>query len=446
MLTARSDVAFARRGARGGSRRLPRQAVRARRAEGARPGAPAGVARTEPRSSSSNARGSASTSGGGERPAGSEELPLTRRELDLLVRLAEGARRRRPARGPPRGRLGARDPGGRGEPRGHREPAQEEAAPMARTGASCGTSGASATRSTRASRMIDSVAREADGRRDAPDGGRLLARPRRRVRASRCGSSGNGTTPLALDDHRGRRRADLRARDGRGGTRRRGVGPGGPRPGPRPVGPGRAAGRDDRSSPSSAGHRSEARTECCRPAGSRPGARWRVDSSSSSSAGPRTVSLFGGLFWVSLLVAALPSSLVALAVGRRAGRAAARPIEDLARRLGEVHHPRDYVPVPARGPAGGGGDPRSRLRRGPRASRRGPGEGGLLRPERRARAPDAPDADPAQGREGGGGRGGRAAVGARGRHRRGRSSRAPRGRPPRPRPRRDRPASTPVRR
>jgi len=51
------------------------------------------------------------------------------------------------------------------------------------------------------------------------------------------------------------------------------------------------------------------------------------------------------LFWVSLLVAALPSSLVALAVGRRAGRAAARPIEDLARRLGEVQHPRDYAPA-----------------------------------------------------------------------------------------------------
>ena len=51
------------------------------------------------------------------------------------------------------------------------------------------------------------------------------------------------------------------------------------------------------------------------------------------------------LFWVSLLVAALPSSLVALAVGRRAGRAAARPIEDLARRLGEVRQPRDYVPA-----------------------------------------------------------------------------------------------------
>jgi len=52
------------------------------------------------------------------------------------------------------------------------------------------------------------------------------------------------------------------------------------------------------------------------------------------------------LFWAALLVAALPSSLVALAVGRRAGRAAARPIEDLARRLGEAEHPRDYVPAP----------------------------------------------------------------------------------------------------
>lgn len=52
------------------------------------------------------------------------------------------------------------------------------------------------------------------------------------------------------------------------------------------------------------------------------------------------------LFWAALLVAAIPSSLVALAVGRRAGRAAARPIEDLARRLGEIQHPRDYVPAP----------------------------------------------------------------------------------------------------
>lgn len=51
------------------------------------------------------------------------------------------------------------------------------------------------------------------------------------------------------------------------------------------------------------------------------------------------------LFWASLLVAAIPSSLVALAVGRAAGRAVARPIEDLARRLGEVHHPRDFSPA-----------------------------------------------------------------------------------------------------
>lgn len=52
------------------------------------------------------------------------------------------------------------------------------------------------------------------------------------------------------------------------------------------------------------------------------------------------------LFWAALLVAAIPSSLVALAVGRRVGRAAARPIEDLARRLGVIQHPRDYVPAP----------------------------------------------------------------------------------------------------
>ncbi len=55
------------------------------------------------------------------------------------------------------------------------------------------------------------------------------------------------------------------------------------------------------------------------------------------------------LFWAALLVAAIPSSLVALAVGRRAGRAAARPIEDLARRLGDVHDPRRYVPPPLDG-------------------------------------------------------------------------------------------------
>ncbi len=55
------------------------------------------------------------------------------------------------------------------------------------------------------------------------------------------------------------------------------------------------------------------------------------------------------LFWAALLVAAIPSSLVALAVGRRAGRAAARPIEDLARRLGEIRHPRDVVPAPLEG-------------------------------------------------------------------------------------------------
>lgn len=52
------------------------------------------------------------------------------------------------------------------------------------------------------------------------------------------------------------------------------------------------------------------------------------------------------LFWAALLVAAIPSSLVALFVGRWAGRAAARPIEDLVVRLGAVHHPRDYVSVP----------------------------------------------------------------------------------------------------
>ncbi len=55
------------------------------------------------------------------------------------------------------------------------------------------------------------------------------------------------------------------------------------------------------------------------------------------------------LFWAALLVAAIPSSLVALAVGRRTGRAAARPIEDLARRLSEVRAPRDYVPAPLDG-------------------------------------------------------------------------------------------------
>ncbi len=55
------------------------------------------------------------------------------------------------------------------------------------------------------------------------------------------------------------------------------------------------------------------------------------------------------LFWAALLVAAIPSSLVALAVGRRAGRAAARPIEELARRLGDVNDPGDYVPPPLEG-------------------------------------------------------------------------------------------------
>ncbi len=55
------------------------------------------------------------------------------------------------------------------------------------------------------------------------------------------------------------------------------------------------------------------------------------------------------LFWAALLVAAIPSTLVALAVGRRAGRAAARPIEDLARRLGEVHDPREYASPPLEG-------------------------------------------------------------------------------------------------
>jgi len=52
------------------------------------------------------------------------------------------------------------------------------------------------------------------------------------------------------------------------------------------------------------------------------------------------------LFWAALLLAAIPSSLLALAVGRWAGRAAARPMEDLALRLGTVDHPRDYVSVP----------------------------------------------------------------------------------------------------
>jgi signal transduction histidine kinase len=52
------------------------------------------------------------------------------------------------------------------------------------------------------------------------------------------------------------------------------------------------------------------------------------------------------LFWLALLVAALPSSLVALVVGRWAGKAAARPIEELARRLGPVHHARDYTLAP----------------------------------------------------------------------------------------------------
>lgn len=53
------------------------------------------------------------------------------------------------------------------------------------------------------------------------------------------------------------------------------------------------------------------------------------------------------LFWAALLIGAIPSSLVALVVGRWAGRAAARPIEDLVVRLGAIQHPRDYVSVPA---------------------------------------------------------------------------------------------------
>ena len=55
------------------------------------------------------------------------------------------------------------------------------------------------------------------------------------------------------------------------------------------------------------------------------------------------------LFWAALLVAALPSVLVAVVVGGWAGRAAARPVEELAKRLGRVRDPRDYVPAPTEG-------------------------------------------------------------------------------------------------
>lgn len=52
------------------------------------------------------------------------------------------------------------------------------------------------------------------------------------------------------------------------------------------------------------------------------------------------------LAWAALLVATVPSFLVAVLVGRWAGRSVAGPVEDLAGRLARIRHPRDYLSVP----------------------------------------------------------------------------------------------------
>jgi signal transduction histidine kinase len=52
------------------------------------------------------------------------------------------------------------------------------------------------------------------------------------------------------------------------------------------------------------------------------------------------------LFFVALLVAAVPSCVVGLAVGGWTGRAAARPIKELVARLGAVEHPGDFALSP----------------------------------------------------------------------------------------------------
>ena len=52
------------------------------------------------------------------------------------------------------------------------------------------------------------------------------------------------------------------------------------------------------------------------------------------------------LAWAALLVAAVPSFLVAFLVGRGVSRSVAGPVEEMARRLARIRHPGDYVPVP----------------------------------------------------------------------------------------------------
>lgn len=52
------------------------------------------------------------------------------------------------------------------------------------------------------------------------------------------------------------------------------------------------------------------------------------------------------LAWAALLVAAVPSFLVAFLVGRRVSRSVAGPVEEMARRLARIRHPGDYAPVP----------------------------------------------------------------------------------------------------
>lgn len=52
------------------------------------------------------------------------------------------------------------------------------------------------------------------------------------------------------------------------------------------------------------------------------------------------------LFFAALLVAAVPSGLVGLAVGGWTGRAAARPIQELVARLAAVEHPGRFTPSP----------------------------------------------------------------------------------------------------
>ena len=253
----------------------------------------------------------------------------------------EGSRRRRAARDPPGGPLGTRESGGRGEPRGHRQPAEKEA-PEGRglePGSQCTRRRVRARRGrqmrfgslarrTVAATLLTAAFSSLVLAAGAALALRLLWQRHDRLELDRTAGMLERTLGLELKEH-GHTFAEAaeevleemlgpsdRAQIRKGTTVL--------------AGHGELPRRDSASGLPSGLDPRPARDAW----GLRPGGRPQTR---------RTVFRSGRLFWAALLLAAIPSTLVALVVGRWAGQAAARPIEDLVVRLGAVHHPRDYV-------------------------------------------------------------------------------------------------------